>query len=474
MKRSKHNLSHYHLTTFDMGQLIPVSNLEILPGDSIQMQSSALIRVTPQLKPLMHPVQVRIHHFFVPYRLVWSGWEDFITNKSAGTYPTISGGAHSEGTLSDYLGVYNDASNSFSALHVRAYNKIYNTLYRDNDLISEVSEDTDTIQNISWEKDFASASRSTPQQGSAVSLPLGTSAPVLWGPNIAGTDYTGKSATFQTDGGGAETFGYDNDIPADSHTAHAAGTAHGMKADLSNATSATIAQLREAMQLQKFAEARQNWGDEYVDYLRYLGIRPSDSRLQRPEYLAGGKQTIAFSEVLNTTGANTPGAMVGHGIAAVRSRRFRRFFEEHGVLMTMMSVRPKALYVNNLPKKFSRDSYDDYYQRELEVIGDEPVLNKEIYAGDTGPTDTFGYSPRYYSYRSEPSYVSAEMRNSTNYDFHMGRLFSSDVALNQSFVECSPTKRVFADQTEDSLWVMTNHSVQARRQVRKNPTYGGF
>ena len=101
-------------------------------------------------------------------------------------------------------------------------------------------------------------------------------------------------------------------------------------------------------------------------------------------------------------------------------------------------------------------------------------MNKEIYVADTGPTDTFGYSPRYYSYRSEPSYVSAEMRNSTNYDFHMGRLFAADVALNQSFIECSPTKRCFADQNEDSLWVMVNHSIQARRMVRKNPTYGGF
>jgi hypothetical protein len=457
-----------------MGQLIPIANVEVLPGDSFRWQSSALIRVTPQLKPLMHPCQVRIHHFFVPYRLVWSGWEDFITNAEAGTYPTITGGAHTEGSLSDYLGVYNDASNNFGALHVRCYNKIFNEFYRDKDLVSPVSDDTDTIQNIAWEKDFATAARATPQQGTAVSLPLGTSAQVLYGPNIAGTDRSGNSVVQNTSGGGVATWEYDTDNPPDSGTVMENSTTHGLYADLSNATAATVAQVREAFQLQKFAEARQNWGDEYVDYLRYLGIRPSDARLQRPEYLAGGKTTIAFSEVLNTTGANTPGDMVGHGIAAVRSNRFKRFFEEHGCVMTLMSVRPKAIYVNNLPKKFSRDSYDDYYQRELETIGDEPVLNKEIYAGDSGPTDTFGYSPRYYSFRKEDSYCSAEMRNSTNYDFHMGRLFSSDVALNQSFIECSPTKRCFADQTEDSLWVMCNHSIQARRQVRRNPQYGGF
>ena len=158
----------------------------------------------------------------------------------------------------------------------------------------------------------------------------------------------------------------------------------------------------------------------------------------------------------------------------VRSNRFKRFFEEHGVVMSMMSVRPKTLYANGIPKKFNRTDYDDYYQRELEVIGDEAVLNKEVYSADSGPTDTLGYSPRYYSYRSESSYVSAEMRNSTNYDFHMGRIFGGDVALNDSFIECTPTKRAFADQSEDSLWVMVNHSIQARRQVRKYPGYGGF
>lgn len=469
MKRSKHSLSHYHLTTFDMGQLIPVMNLEVLPGDSMRFQSSMLLRVTPQVKPVMHPCQVRLHTFFVPYRLVWSGWEDFITNKSAGTYPTISGGAHTEGDLSDYLGIYNDSSITFSALHIRCYNLIYNTYYRDKDITSEVSEDTDSIQLICWEKDFVTAARAAPQQGSAVSLPLGTSADIR-------TDASNDENIGVKYSAGETIYAMDTDGTAGGNVQLDTGSNPTKKlyADLTNATAATIAQLREAMQLQKFAEARNNWGDEYVDYLRYLGIKPSDSRLQRPEYISGGKQTISFSEVLNTTGANTPGDLAGHGIAAVRSNSAIRFFEEHGCLMTLASVRPKALYVTGMPKKFSRDTYDDYYQSELENIGDEPVLNQEIYTADSGPTDTLGYSPRYYSYRSEPSYVSAEMRNSTNYDWHLGRIFGSDVALNDSLIECSPTKRVFADQTEDTLWTMVQNSVQARRRVRKYPNYGVF
>jgi hypothetical protein len=145
MKRYKHSLSHYHLTSFDMGQLVPVGCLEVLPGDTFQQQTSALVRVTPQLKPLMHPVNCQIHHFYVPNRLLWSGWEDFITGESATPPPTISGSAHTEGTLSDYLGVFNDSSNDFSALPVRAYNMIYNEFYRDQDLVSEVSEDTNVV-----------------------------------------------------------------------------------------------------------------------------------------------------------------------------------------------------------------------------------------------------------------------------------------------------------------------------------------
>ncbi len=457
MKRSKHNLSHYHLTTCDMGQLIPVGCVEALPGDTFRHQTSALIRVTPQLKPLMHPVQARIHHFFVPNRIIWSGWEAFITDQSgASSIPTISGGAHTEGDLSDYLGIYDDASNAFSALPVRAYNKIYNEYYRDDQIISEVSEDTNTIQNIAWAKDRWSAARATPQQGAAVSLPLGTSADVK-SPYDAGNDTVASDGTDQQLYIQGQTEG-----------------SSGFYADLTNATAATIADLRLAFASQQYAEARMNWGENYVDYLRYIGVKPSDARLQRPEFLGGGRQGLSFSEVLNTTGANTPGAMVGHGIGAMRSNRYQRFFEEHGWVISLLSVRPRSIYVNGIPKKFTKTTMEEYYQKELAGIGDEEVYNKEMYSADTGPDDVFGYSPRYDTYRSEQSFVSAEMRNSTNYDWHMGRIFAADVALNQAFIECTPTKRCFADQAEDSLWIMINHNLQTRRMVSKHSRYAGL
>lgn len=241
-------------------------------------------------------------------------------------------------------------------------------------------------------------------------------------------------------------------------------------------TAANINDLRLAFALQRYEEARARYGSRYTEYLRYLDVRSSDARLQRPEYLGGGRQTIQFSEVLQTgvttSGDDTEGVgnLRGHGIAAVRSNRYRRFFEEHGYVITLLSVLPKTIYVQGLHRTFNRRTKEDFWQKELQHIGQQEVLNKELYAPHASPDGVFGYQDRYDEYRRTPSRVSGEFR-STELDYwHMARLFDSDPTLNASFVTSDPTKRVNAVQTNDVLWMMINHSMQARRLVASKGT----
>ena len=486
MKRSKHSLSHYRLFSADMGKIVPIGLTEVLPGDTIQQATSALVRVTPLATPVMHPVNVKIHHWFVPNRIVWDDWESFITGGEDGadtsTFPTIDVSAVSgNGTLADYLGIPAACGEPVNALPFRCYAKIYNEWYRDQDLQTALTIDTTdgtdtttntTLQSANWEKDYFTTARSSTQKGADVSLPLGTSADVVSDVSATNTDVevgntnvAGNTWKFDIGAGGELDF-----------NTTAAGTPN-LYADLTNATAATIGQLREAIAKQRYAEMRMRYGGRYVEYLRSLGIRSSDARLQRPEYLGGGKQTISFSEILQTGVDSSDagvGTLKGHGIGAMRTNRYRRFFEEHGFVVSLMIVQPKTMYVQGLPKHWSRSTKEDFFQRELQTIGQAAVLNKEIYEAHTTPNGTFGYQDRYDEYRRGISSVHGEFRDASIYqDWHMARIFSSDPALNSTFVTSNPTNRVYQDQTNDPLLIMANHSIQARRMVMKNGTPGG-
>lgn len=493
MKRSKHSLSNYKLLSCSQGELVPIGLTEVLPGDTFQHSTSMLLRVSPLATPVMHPVHVKVHHFFIPHRLVWNdgpedSWESFITGgpdgMDASVFPTITLTNPAVGSLADYLGVPTGTySPVVSAIPFRAYAMVFNEFYRDQDLVTPLVIDTtggsDTttstaLQNAAWQKDYLTSARPWEQKGPSISIPLSGDA------NVDGIGWTSTAAqaavsNVRVTGGATENWAGGRNTNVGSSPPYVkedpANIGYPLvTADLSGVTAVDMNDLRIAMALQRYEEARARYGSRYVEYLRYLGVRSSDARLQRPEYLGGGTQTIQFSEVLQT-GVNTSGTpvtgvgtMAGHGIASMRSNRYRRFFEEHGYVLSLMVVRPITIYADGLPRTFNRRTKEDFWQYELQHVGQQAVLNKEVRANNAAPDGTFGYQDRYDEYRRQESSIAGEFRTTLN-TWHMARLFSSDPALNSTFVTANPTNRIYQSTSTDQLLVMANHSIQARRLV---------
>lgn len=497
MKRSKFSLSHYKLLTCNMGELIPLTWYEVLPGDTIRQATSALIRCSPLLAPVMHPVRVRIHHFFIPNRLLWENWEPFITGGPEGTsVPTVPyialTGAVTEGSLHNYLGIppenFTSTPIPISALPFRAYNLIWNNFYRDQDLSTEKTvsladgadstTDTDLLR-CTWEKDYFTTARPWETKGDAITIPLLGTAPVqgigfvspTWGSSsLSNVVETGRSGTTTYDS--AQKFNgtagiYLEEDPNDSDHP-------GIYAQLDSASGVSINDLRLALALQRFQENRAAYGSRYVEYLRSLGVRSSDARLGNPEYLGGGRQVIQFSEVLQTAEGTDPvGSLKGHGISAMRTNRYLKYFDEHGIVMTLMSVVPKSIYTQGVHRSFNRTEKEHYWQRELQNIGEQEVENREVYGIHSSSYGTFGYQARYDEYRSLPSSIAGEFHSTMDH-WHYGRVYSGDPSLNNTWVEATPTKRVNADESADCLYVMANHSIQARRLVSRKASNKTF
>ncbi len=465
--------------------MLPMNVTEVLPGDTIQQATSLLVRVSPLLAPVMHPVRIRIHHWFVPHRLVWDDFEKFITGgpdgNDASVFPTIALGAGTgvaEKDLGDYLGIPTGTDITVSALPFRAYQLIWREFYRDQDLETapvistasgaDVTTDTD-LQNVCWEKDFFTTSRPWTQLGDDVSMPLAGDATVVRDSNATGTkifktgtDTAADNAfSVQSEGGYLAANSTQISVDPDGQ----------LKADLSTATGPSINELRTALALQRYKEMRARYGNRYPEYLRCLGIKPSDGRLDRPEYLGGGVQTIQFSEVLQTgvTTSGTPDIGVaelkGHGVGTLRSNRYRKFFEEHGYIISVVSVLPKSMYADGLPKHWDYATKEDFFQKELQHIGQQEILNKEVRIGHATPEGVFSYQDRYDHLRRKESGISGEFRSSLNH-WHLARQLAGNPVLNAEFVSCVPSKRIHAvGGAANTLWMMAKHNMQARRIV---------
>ncbi len=484
-KRSKHTLSHYKLLTGDMGLLYPCGVVEILPGDTVQHSITALVRLSPLAAPIMHNATVRIHHFFVPNRLSWNEgaagvtWEDYITGGPDGNdstqMPTVQNPAIA-GRITDYMGI--PLKTLFvNSMPIRAYNLIYNEFYRDQDLAAVRQVEDMQVARIAWEKDYFTSARPFTQKGDAVTLPIGARAPIV-GLGTINQNFLPDINAYETEGTGVTTYPTGNSTAADGLSFAEDPDNLGFPAiyaDLSEATGVNINEVRKAFALQRFAEARARYGSRYVEYLRYLGVKSPDSRLQRPEYLGGGKVQVSISEVLQTSPdesgpeSSFVGDLYGHGIAAMRSNKYRRHFQEHGYVLSLLSVRPKAVYSDGVARHWLRKFREDHFQKELQHIGQQEIWEAEVFANDDGigSYNTWGYQDRYMEYREEPSKATSEFRELLDY-WHMARIFEALPPLNQTFTDCDATKRIFSAQDNDTLWMMVRHSMVARRLVDRN------
>lgn len=533
-KRNRFDLSRVNKLTCEAGEIVPFFLEECLPDDSFKLATANRIRLAPQVLPLMHQIDVSMYWFFVPCRILWSNWEEFITGGKNGTSEPIipyfnfgQGSSSSKktagvGMLSDYLGVPTNAvsatvgsiaANSFNFMPFAAYIKIYNDYFRDENFTDELpfelkdgyqtlsssSGDSSTCvgciyggntsqpspypwQRIyggcflaSWKKEYFTSALPNTQRGPIVNIPLGNSAPIVVGPTTSSNSnalLAGATSTSQ--------YVYKSSLSEGSPVsiadkASSPTTSRVLEADLSEATSTNIIELRRAFRIQEFLE-RMNAGGSRLTEMIYsmFGVKSPDARLQRAEFIGASHNPVLVDAIYQTSASqeNSPLAdFAGKAISVGGQKPISYYCKEHGYIMGLMIIRPRPEYQNitrrhwlhGLTGKF------DYFWPILANIGDQEIQNRELYCGNGVSTSAFGYTPRYQEYRFALSETHGEMQTTLKY-FHMNRIFSSTPVLNQQFMNCNPRTDMFAvtnGEISHHYWCEILIGCQAKRPVPK-------
>ena len=505
--RSKFDCQSTHKTTFDAGYLVPVYVDEVLPGDTFNLNMTAFARLATPLFPIMDNMHLESFFFFVPNRLIWDNWQKFMgqqTNPGDSISYVIPqqvspANGYAIGSLQDYMGlptvgqVTATKTVSHCAFWPRAYNLIYNEWFRDENLQNSVVVDKgdgpDTVANYTLlrrgkRKDYFTSSLPWPQKGAAVTLPLGTTAPVLTNnqvPNLV--DGAGNSRTIAS-GGVSPANAYVTSSGASwNGTTLKFGTQSGLYADLSAATAATINQLRQSFQIQKLLERDARGGTRYTEIIRsHFGVVSPDARLQRPEYLGGGSTSININPIAQTSGTNasgttTPlGTLASMGTGLAHNHGFTQSFVEHGVIIGLVAVRADLTYQQGLQKMWSRSTRYDFYFPAFATLGEQAVLNQEIYVtGDTTDTGVFGYQERWAEYRYYPSRISSLFRSTaagTIDGWHLAQKFTAVPTLNTTFIQDTPpVARTLAVGTEANGQQFIFDSFFDVKKARPMPMY---
>ena len=523
--RSVFDLSHVKRFTCDMGQLIPVYFDECVPGDTRKIGMQCVTRFQPLVAPILDSVDLTVHYFFVPTRLLMDkeeDWNTFLTggkdgkddsvslplwnfgfydgSSTSGSFPFSNGKNFGKYSLWDYFGLpvkgadYNFYSNVCSSNHVlgfaqRCYNLVFNEFYRDVNLVDFASVNNSTLLYRSWKKDYFTSALPWQQRGVAPALPLSGTVPVSLNTQFSLSDpsiHVGASdSLIYTNAGGS--LGYlDLNTPSsvDKITGYIDGSVNGV-ADLSNAATFNVSTLRQCVQIQRWLELNARGGVRYTEFLRsHFGISPKDEVLGRPQYIGGTKSSIVVSEVLQTsrtvdtteTQKGSPlGRLAGHGLGATSDYICTFTSKEFGYIIGIASWMPKPSYQQGVNRIFSRKTKFDFYFPEFSHLSEQAVTNGEVFAtGTAKDSEIFGYQGAYNEMRYTPSFNCADMRDTFSY-WHLGRIFDNAPKLNAGFLTTNPAydggirKDIFASQNEPGLLVQFANIVKA---IRPLPVYG--